>query len=808
MRFIIFLESTNHENQARNILIEKGIENPEEVLQWIKGVVGKENKKYFPLVAFFYSKDVDKNLLTSIFQNFLSIDKNQLSFQVTKRYVIVKKGKRTEELKQDELLRFSEIVDAALYSRKQSQLKKQIVKHEKAGKHIISRNNIHIYMPENALDASILGKNTNFCISKFGSPYYRTYRMGHQFTIYFIFDQNRTQDDPLHIVVYTIKPSGEILLTDYKNDTGTISHPYDADKRGDYTDEYIEYLKEHGINPYKYLKYVPLTHDEKYLLDKYKYMDEVEFFDLSPEEMKEYISIGGEIGEEHVEYLIKEACKWYRTDMQDVLKTYFYTGEPLSEELFQQLLDCGNKQLTNHYLRYRIQHHNQLADTVPHSYYLLRPYEFYHVPPKERKEIKFNDSFLNDLIRYGYEEDAMEFLFQDKKIYKKVRESVRNLPVSAAKKLIDFWDISEEDYIKVLTILPAEAVGYFIKTKMKNKTLNIDSIYRTIYKDQLKAALENGVQILIDNASTLSQLIDLLGAPLAVEKIKQKQVKLDYQKIFDDLYQEIRTNIPQKYHDLEFVLFLFFIKYDTRLDKQLGWNEDYLIELYYRYADVIDQIILTIVGFPLSLLDYGYSRLVYHMFKHLLENNLNIEVGLFDKIFGFITDKNVANVITQVLDTVSPRVIHYITEKMVLSTSEYNKEYLWIYHIILSHFVQKHPADLEKYIYLPGHNMAVFISWEDGQMIPLFLQYQNKEFHKKVLTITFYAHNYNEIMLEKLARVINNIILTPQEFGETICQWINKHYLSNSMKYFIYKVLPHHRHKEQIYQYIKQHCLF
>ena len=93
---------------------------------------------------------------------------------------------------------------------------------------------------------NLTGKRYNFCI---GQPLakgnmWQSYRDSKTSTFYYIIDENRTLDDPLHIVVVDITDTrGKgVELTDKNNTTGTIAE-YGTDYQA-----YFNYLQSKGIN--------------------------------------------------------------------------------------------------------------------------------------------------------------------------------------------------------------------------------------------------------------------------------------------------------------------------------------------------------------------------------------------------------------------------------------------------------------------------------------------------------------------------------------------------------------------------------
>ena len=418
MKFIIFLESA-HENQAENILKKKNIDNPQETLYQLKELLGPKNKKYLPLAAVFYHpKRIN---FKHIMQDFLSIS-HLFTVNVSKGKAVIKYKDQTYTFDQDDKswLEFEHFVHAIQAAMQERKLIAQSKKSRDAGKLIIKKNNIEIRLVRNAFEAMVLGRGTDFCISQPGTPHFNNYRLQLGMTTYFIFDKNFPAGHVLSLVVYMVDENGNVLLTDLKNNTGTIQNPYyEQTNRGDYTDEYKRYLEEHGIDIERYLVSIPLSEKEKEIVEKFsqRTLTLEEFKQLSPQEKLGYIHIGHILNDDQVRYLVD----WIEQHPYDyphikVLHQSMYYGKPLPKDLLPRLkkIKFNKTDLLKHYLDYRVQANNIYVDM--HAGYPLKNYEYDFLSNKQKEELKIDKRLLNQLIFKNGKLDAilLSKIFHDK----------------------------------------------------------------------------------------------------------------------------------------------------------------------------------------------------------------------------------------------------------------------------------------------------------------------------------------------------------------------------------------------------------
>ena len=420
-KFRLFLvESRAAVNQALGILRRKNIENPEETLKKIEETLGKNNRKYFPLAAFFY--DESRFNFPHIMRDFISIAQ-QLSVNVTKKHVTITHNRREYQFDQSDesWQRFEHFVHGIQAEKIDKEKLKEARKNKRdAGQLIKKKNNIEIRLARDTWDAIALGQGTSFCISAPGTPHFATYRLQQRLTTYFIFDDNFPPDHPLHLVVYMVpEREGDVLLTDLKNTTGTIQNPYSHhEDRGKYVKEYQQYLKEHGIDVFELLTAVPLTEKEEEIIRKFKnkIRDLEEFKRLSAEDKLNYLMMWYELTDEQVCYLIDWVLKHpYDYKHIKVLHHYFYAAPTIPMDCVKKLdgIKFEKTNLLKHYLDYRVKYHNRYAES---SYGLLRPEEYELLSEKEKKKIKLDVNLIMYIIGDKFDINKFKELVKDKKI--------------------------------------------------------------------------------------------------------------------------------------------------------------------------------------------------------------------------------------------------------------------------------------------------------------------------------------------------------------------------------------------------------
>lgn len=483
MKFIIFLENA-HENQAKNILKKKNIPNTEEVLFKLKEWLGRGNKKYLPLAAFFYHPERDN--FRYIIQDFLSLS-HLLSVNVTKKQVeILYRNKKYVFDQSEESWQKFEHLTHAIQARHQEKKDYSKIKHHKeAGKLIIKKNHIEIRLARNALEAVLLGRQTSFCISQPGTPHFANYRLKLKYTTYFIFDDNFPPDHPLHLVVYMINNRNEVLLTDLKNDSGTIQNPNNKkEDRGDYTKEYQNYLKKQGIPIDNVLIPIPLTEEEQRIVKKLgnPIPSKEEFIQLSPQDKVHYVTLGHQLTVNQLDYLIKHLESHpYDYLHAKALHHYLYNGLPLPSFYFPILkkLEYNKTNLLKHYLKYRIAAHNARR----YDSYLLTYEEYQLLSPKEKESVVSYQSSLQKFMGDKF----------DKKKFKQFLSRIR----------FDVWNIIRElrpyppeeqikAYHYLFSLSQTDALDYSVFVTNLKEIKNLD-----VFRYVLDNLIKKGVKIFL-----------------------------------------------------------------------------------------------------------------------------------------------------------------------------------------------------------------------------------------------------------------------------------------------------------------------
>lgn len=180
---------------------------------------------------------------------------------------------------------------------------------------------------------ALTGKHYGFCIGQPANTMWQSYRDTKTSTFYYVVDENRDLNDPLHLVVLDNTQYG-IELTDVNNSTGRIAE-FGTDVNG-----YLDYLKSKGI-PTDKLVNKPPTPEEKEEQSKLGYTNEkLDWFKrLSFQEQSKYIGRGHKLSDEQFNYL------WNFKNNQGayhLLHQYVDTGQALPANQFATLVSEGN----------------------------------------------------------------------------------------------------------------------------------------------------------------------------------------------------------------------------------------------------------------------------------------------------------------------------------------------------------------------------------------------------------------------------------------------------------------------------------
>lgn len=176
---------------------------------------------------------------------------------------------------------------------------------------------------------ALTGKHYGFCIGQPANTMWQSYRDTKTSTFYYLIDESRELNDPLHIVVLDYTQHG-IELTDANNTTGRIAE-YGNDVNG-----YLDYLKSKGVPVDKLFINKPKTPEEEEEERKLgaQNTDLKWFKKLSYNEKSKYIGRGRLLSDEQFKYL------WnFKNDKggYHLLHQYLDTGQAIPETQFSIL---------------------------------------------------------------------------------------------------------------------------------------------------------------------------------------------------------------------------------------------------------------------------------------------------------------------------------------------------------------------------------------------------------------------------------------------------------------------------------------
>lgn len=306
--FFYLITEGQAENQALAIL-----NNNQELLNQIKQVTPEP--KYLPIIAYFHAKEnINLNQLTRDIQSYKRlVDRKNLPMMQ-----INKKGAFLD----------NQIVNYLTWTEKIHAVEGQINFQNRDnsndakpidGKPIFSKNNIDIYEAHGRDKCIQYGNGYSFCISQIRNTMWQSYRDLQSSTFYFVFDRNRTKQDPLHIVVVDHTKDG-FLLTDATNNTGKIA------EFGDDSESYLKHLESKGV-PRSVFQHVEYSEEEK--SDKVKLGRlniDLDFFKrLNHSEKSRYIGRGHYLSDEQFKYLLD-------SNFLDLVNQHINTGIPLSSK--------------------------------------------------------------------------------------------------------------------------------------------------------------------------------------------------------------------------------------------------------------------------------------------------------------------------------------------------------------------------------------------------------------------------------------------------------------------------------------------
>lgn len=331
--FALILESKKTEEEAKNILDKEDIENSDSIINQFKEIDETKNQKLLPLMAKSYIEHDNINDIKDVFSTIckkINMGKMELPEKTKKGYIV--KDKTFSNW-----LEFSEYIHGLeSMSKGKRKLEDSQIKIETDDKPIFDENGIKIYDADSVgkcikyTQGGLTGKKYSFCIGQPANTYYKSYRDNETSTFYFIIDENKDLNDPLHIVVFERQRYG-VQLWDETNSPGEIAE-YGPDDDG-----YIKYLEEKGVPVDKLLtlreKSSEEIEEEKKLGRQNKDLNWLK--DLSYKEKSAYIGRGHILSDEQFKYL------WKFKDNDGgfkLLKQYVDMGQPIPEEQFNILI--------------------------------------------------------------------------------------------------------------------------------------------------------------------------------------------------------------------------------------------------------------------------------------------------------------------------------------------------------------------------------------------------------------------------------------------------------------------------------------
>jgi len=176
----------------------------------------------------------------------------------------------------------------------------------------------------------LTGKHYGFCIGQPANTMWQSYRDTKISTFFYIIDESRELNDPLHIIVLDYTQHG-IELTDSSNSTGHIAE-YDED-----VDGYMKYLNSKGVPTKKLFFNKPKTQEEEQEQEKLGDSNEdINWFkSLTYDEKSKYIGRGHLLSDDQFKYL------WnFKNDKGGfhLLHQYLDTGQAIPETQFNILV--------------------------------------------------------------------------------------------------------------------------------------------------------------------------------------------------------------------------------------------------------------------------------------------------------------------------------------------------------------------------------------------------------------------------------------------------------------------------------------
>ena len=770
MKFKLFLtESKAAQDQAVAILRRKNIKNYEEAFQKIKGMFDKRNMKFLPVAAFFYQPD--RINFEYIIKDFLSVA-HLLNVNVTKEKVKIKyKGEEYVFEQTDNSWKEFEYFIHAIQSETQEKTKLEKVKRggRNAGKLIIKKNGIEIRLARNIWDSIALGKETPFCISQPGTPHFNVYRIKEGYTIYFIFDDNFPATHELHIVVYMIDEGGRVLLTDLENTTGYIQNPYEDKKdRGDHTEKYKQYLKEHEIDVENLFVHVPLSEEENKIVKRFSEpIGSLDGFKrLSAKDKLNYLTMGHRLADEQVEYLVKWVKKHpYDYNHIKVLHHYFYSGYPVKKELIPYLKEMkfDKTNLLKHYLKYRKEKHNYIVgiNILQRAFddEELTPYEYELLPEKEKSDVWLTGVLIEKAIGEKFKLNKVKEIIKNSRgivvepylikvlnkysardqiaLYRYIRLSKdiiqNNISFLEDYEVIMEWfrqlgkeKIVMDDYIMRM-LLKHFTIREIAQIIINHFVVDHNLIY---YINRLETGIQKELYSHIVRRRNLSSSLNRVEDPDVIMFLLKEMEKMGQSIIVDDYFASNIIDFPlyirKKILDITPFIELSLNSGCSHLcelicqtidkDNLSRYVADKVFIREYKNADTLDKLI-AFVEICHHCLDEQSMEKVVHDIVKLLKNSNREQVELLNRIISryFLSEKAFLELVSLEHPAVELAIFNRIIDYYVLDD---------IPEPVAARVLNKYKDKITKY-----HIESLIRAWKDGKfkniekwIIPLALQ--------------------------------------------------------------------------------------
>lgn len=327
------VESKQTEQQSYNILKNIGDDNIiNNLINKFKSADTSKNQALLPMMSRAYLEVGNKGLndLLVLFKSvsdMINSNKINLPQIMNNNYTIGNKSF-------DNYLKFAEYIHGLENMSKGHAEWKGKIDIETDEPPIVESNGIKVYDGNDVgkcikyTTGGLTGKHYGFCIGQPANTMWQSYRDTKTSTFYYVIDENRELNDPLHIVVVDATEYG-IELTDADNSTGNIA------TYGNDTDGYLMYLKSKGV-PIDIFINKQKTNAEKEEEQKLgSQNDDINWFkNLSYEDKSKYIGRGHLLSDDQFEYL------WnFKNDKggYHLLHQYLDTGQAIPESQFKIL---------------------------------------------------------------------------------------------------------------------------------------------------------------------------------------------------------------------------------------------------------------------------------------------------------------------------------------------------------------------------------------------------------------------------------------------------------------------------------------